>query len=177
MMLKIAIVFVVVIAAILLFAATKPDRFTVHRSITIDAPPEKIFELINDFHNWPKWAPQDREDAAMKRTFSGAVNGEGASSEWSGTGNTGRGSMVLTQSQPPGKISVQVDWLKPFATHNVNDFVLEGVGASTKVTWSMRGPNLFMMKVMGVFVNMDRMMGKHFEAGLKNLKEVAERGK
>jgi hypothetical protein len=59
---------------------------------------------------------------------------------------------------------------------NVNEFVLEPSqpGTSTKVTWTMRGRNMFFMKVMDVFVNMDRTLGKHFEAGLQNLKIVSE---
>jgi uncharacterized protein YndB with AHSA1/START domain len=177
MILKIAIVFVIVVAAILLFAASKPNTFSIQRSIMIDAPPEKVFVLINDFHNWPKWAPQDKdkEDASMKREFSGAASGVGSISDWSGSGNTGAGRMTITESQASSKISIQADWVRPFKARNVNDFVLQSAGTSTRVTWSMNGPNLFPMKVMGVFVNMDRMMGKHFEAGLANLKEVAER--
>jgi len=83
---------------------------------------------------------------------------------------------LITESLPSKRISIQVDWVKPFAARNINDFVLEGSGTSTKVTWTMQGPNLFVMRIMGVFVNMDRTMGKHFEAGLANLKAVAEHG-
>ncbi len=96
MILKIIVVIVVLLAAILLFAATKPDTFRIQRSLVIQAPPEKIFPLINDLHNWPQWAPQDREDSTMKRTFSGAESGVGAMSDWSGTGQTGAGHMAIT---------------------------------------------------------------------------------
>ena len=80
MILKIVVAVVVLLAAILLFAATKPDTFRIQRSLVIQAPPGKISPLINDFHNWPQWAPQDREDATMKRTFGGAESGVGATS-------------------------------------------------------------------------------------------------
>lgn len=83
---------------------------------------------------------------------------------------------MITESLPPKKVSVQVDWVKPFVARNINDFVLEGTGTSTKVTWTMQGRNLYVMRIMGVFVNMDRTMGEHFETGLANLKAVAERG-
>jgi hypothetical protein len=56
----------------------------------------------------------------------------------------------------------------------VNEFTLESVGASTLVTWKMQGTNAYFMKVMGIFVNMDKVMGKHFERGLDNLKIVCE---
>ena len=47
-------------------------------------------------------------------------------------------------------------------------------GPATKVTWTMQGSNLYVMKLMSIFVNMDRVMGKHFEIGLSNLKKAAE---
>jgi uncharacterized protein YndB with AHSA1/START domain len=162
------------IAGVLIFAATRPDLIRIERSTTINAPPEKIFPLIDDFHNWSQWAPQDKEDITVKRTFSGSASGEGAVSDWTGTGNTGRGRMSITRSVPPTNVSVLVDWVKPFQAHNVNEFTLEPQGATTKVTWTMQGTNVYMMKLMSVFTSMDRFMGKHFEDGLANLKAAAE---
>jgi len=175
MILKIVVAIVVVVAAVLLIAATKPNTFRIQRSLVIQASPEKIFPLINDLHNWPQWAPQDREDSTMKRTFSGPDSGVGAMSDWSGTGQTGAGRMTITESIPSKSVTVDVDWRRPFAARNINQFTLDSKGTSTMVTWSMHGPNLFMMKLMSLFTNMDRMMGQHFESGLQNLKQVAER--
>lgn len=175
MILKIFIVVAVLIAAILIFAATRPDAIRVQRSIEINAPPEKIFALINDFHNWSLWAPQDKEDSTMVRTFSGSASGMGGVSDWTSKGSAGQGSMSITESTPPHRIVIQVDFLKPFRAHNVNEFSLETGGTSTKVTWTMQGASLFFMKLMSIFVNMDRVMGRHFETGLNNLKAVAEK--
>jgi hypothetical protein len=171
------IAMVVVITGVLVFADTRPNVIEVSRSITIEAPPEKIFPLIDDFHHWPGWAPQDKEDPTMKRIYSGAEDGTGAISDWQGTGNAGKGRMTIVQSTAPTKVVVQVDFVRPFVAHNINEFVLQPSepGASTTVTWTMRGRNMFFMKVMDVFVNMDRTLGKHFEAGLQNLKTVSEK--
>jgi carbon monoxide dehydrogenase subunit G len=174
MLLKIIIVIAVLVAVVLVFAATKPKIFTVQRTINIKAPPGKIFELINDFHNWGGWAPQDKEDPTMRRTYSGAANGTSAVSEWVSSGSAGKGRMSIIESTPPRMISVQVDFVKPFEAHNINEFTLEPTGASTKVTWSMHGTNLYIMKLISVFKNMDSVAGKHFERGLDNLKTVAE---
>jgi carbon monoxide dehydrogenase subunit G len=173
-MLKVVIAITIVVAAILLFAASKPNTFRVKRSIQIHAPAEKVFALINDFRDWPQWAPQDREDSSMQRTYSGAASGVDAVSDWSSRGSAGRGRMTIVESIPAKKVSVKVDFIKPFEAHNLNEFALEPQGASTNVTWSMQGTNLYMMKVMGVFLNMDKVMGKHFEDGLANLKAAAE---
>lgn len=174
LILKISIIVLVLVLAVLVFAATKPNTLLVQRSVTIKAPPEKIFALINDFHNWTRWAPQDREDPTMSRTYSGRAEGLGAISEWNSSGSAGRGQMSIVESIVPRRVSITVDWVKPFQSHNVNDFRLEPAEDSTKVTWSMQGTNLFIMKIMGVFVNMDRVVGKHFESGLYNLKTLAE---
>jgi hypothetical protein len=48
----IAVVLAIAIAIVLILAATKPDTFSVQRAITVRAPAEKIFPLINDFHQW-----------------------------------------------------------------------------------------------------------------------------
>ena len=181
MILRIVIIVAVAIAAVLafvvLFAATKPNTFRVQRSVTIDAAPEKIFPLIDDFHNWPGWAPQDKEDPSMKRTNSGAASGTGAVSDWDSSGSAGKGRMSIIESTPPTRVEVKVDFVTPFAAHNFNEFILEptlGSGPATKVTWTMQGSNLYVMKLMSTFMNMDRVMGKHFESGLNHLKKAAE---
>jgi hypothetical protein len=175
MIVRIVIALGVLVAAVLLFAATKPGTFRVQRSIEIHAPPEKIFALVNDFHEWPKWAPQDKEDPSMQRNYGGAESGVGAFSDWSSRGSAGAGRMAITGSLPAKSVTVQVDFTKPFEAHNRNEFALQTGATSTNVTWSMEGTNLYVMKLMSVFTNMDKIAGKHFEDGLANLKSVAER--
>ena len=172
---KIVIVVVVALAAILIFAATKPDTFRVERSTTIKAPPEKIFPLINDFHNWPTWSPWEKMDPAMKRAHSGAASGKGAVYEWEGNSKVGKGRMEIVDSAPPSKVTVKLDFLEPFEAHNFAEFVLEPKGDSTKVTWTMHGPAPYISKLMTVFMSMDSMIGKDFEEGLANMKAAAEK--
>jgi hypothetical protein len=173
--LRIVIIVGIAVAAVLIYAATRPDTLRITRSTVIRASPETIFALIDDFHSWVKWAPQDREDPTMARSYSGAASGVGAISDWEGAGSAGKGRMSITESLASSKISVKVDFIKPFAAHNLNQFTLEPVGSSTKVTWTMEGTNVYLTKVMGMFVNMDRLMGNHFEAGLENLRMIAEK--
>lgn len=175
MLLEIVLGIVILVAAILVCAASKPSTFRIQRSTVIAAPPDKVFPLINDFHLWQKWAPQDRDDPTVKRSFAGASSGVGAISDWSGKGPTGAGRMTIIESAAPIKVTVQADWRQPFATRNMNEFTLQPQGDGTMVKWFMQGKNLYMMKVMSVVVNMDKMMGKHFEEGLTNLKAAAEK--
>jgi hypothetical protein len=175
MLKTISIVVVVLIVALLVFAATKPDTFRVQRSASINAPPETLFPLINDLHSWGAWSPWEKMDPAMKRTYSGATNGKGAVYEWDGNRNVGQGRMEITESSPPSKVMIKLDFIKPFEAHNIAEFTLEAQGDSTNVTWAMHGPNRYIAKVMHLFFSMDSMVGKQFEAGLANLKAVAEK--
>jgi carbon monoxide dehydrogenase subunit G len=171
----IGIIFAVVLAGILIFAATKPDIFRVQRSTSINAPPEKIFPLINEFDRWGTWSPYEKRDPAMKRSRSGPSSGKGAVYGWEGNSQIGTGRMEIMEALPPSKIVIKLDFLKPFEAHNTAEFTLEGKGDTTSVTWAMHGPANYISKLMGVFINMDSMIGKDFEAGLANLKTVAEK--
>ena len=140
MLKKIALVFVVLIAAVLIFAATKPDIFRVQRVAAIKAPPDKIFPLINDFKQWGAWSPWEKKDPAMKRTFGAVTSGKGAAYAWEGNKDVGSGSMEITESVAPSKVGLKLDFLKPFEAHNTVEFTLAPAGDVTNVTWAMQGP-------------------------------------
>ncbi|HZE92732.1 MAG TPA: SRPBCC family protein [Rhizobacter sp.] len=174
-MLKIIVIVVAIaLAALLAFATTKPDTFHVQRSASIKAPPDKIFPFINDFHRWSAWSPWEKMDPAMKRTYSGPAAGQGTAYAWEGNSKVGAGRMQIAESQPPSKITVQLDFLKPMEGHNIAEFTLEAQGDSTTVTWAMHGPAPYLSKLMQVFFSMDSLVGKDFATGLANLKSVAE---
>jgi hypothetical protein len=113
-------------------------------------------------------------DPGMARTFSGPESGVGAMYGWSGNKQVGTGKMEILGSVPPQTIVIALDFLAPFEAHNTAEFTLTPAGDSTEVTWTMRGPNTFLGKVMSVFVSMDKLVGPDFEQGLANLKAVAE---
>ncbi|MBV8665603.1 MAG: SRPBCC family protein [Burkholderiaceae bacterium] len=169
------IAIVVIVAVVLALAAGKPDVFRVERSANIKAPADKVFALINDFHNWPAWSPWEKLDPAMQRTYSGAARGVGAGYAWEGNKQVGKGSMEIMESSPTTKISIKLDFFLPFEAHNTAEFTMQTHGDLTSLTWAMYGPSPFMMKLMHVFMPMDRMVGKDFEEGLNNLKTIAER--
>ena len=171
----IAVILAIAIAVVLIVAATKPDRFSVQREITVQAPAEKIFPLINDFHQWVAWSPWEHRDPALKRSYSGAESGKGAVYGWDGNNNVGSGRMEILESAVPSKIVIQLDFFKPFEGHNTAEFTMLPQGDATHVVWLMHGPAPFMNKLMQVFMNLDKMIGKDFEAGLVNLKNATEK--
>jgi len=168
-------VVVVLVGGFFVYVGTRPDTFRVQRMTTIKAPPEKIFPHLNDFQRWPAWSPYEKKDPAMKRTLSGAPSGKGAVYEWEGNKEIGQGRMEIVATAPPSQLTLKLDFLKPFEAHNMVDFTLEPRGESTQVTWAIHGPSPFMAKVMGLVMDMDRMIGQDFEAGLASLKTVSEK--
>lgn len=174
MLWKILIAVVVLIGALLLYATTKPDQFSVVRTTSINASPAVVFEQLNDFKRWKAWSPWEKMDPVMQRTYSGNAAGVGSIYAWNGNDKVGQGQMEILKTEDSRSLLIKLDFIKPFEGHNVAEFTLSNSGGATNVTWEMRGPNVFLGKLMGVFVDMDQMIGKDFEAGLANLKKVAE---
>lgn len=172
---KVALVVVVLLVVLFAYAATRPDSFHVQRSATIKAPPEKIFALIADYHHWGEWSPYEKLDPAMKKAFSGAASGQGSVYEWEGNSKAGKGRIEITQVSAPSTIKMNLDMIKPIEGHNKVEFTLQPNGDSTNVTWAMAGSSPYVAKVMGMFFNMDQMIGGQFEDGLATLKTVAEK--
>jgi hypothetical protein len=172
---KLLMVLVVISLPILIYGAFKPGAFRVERTITIHAPAEKIFPFVNDYHNWPAWSPYENLDPNMKRTFAGAPSGKGAVYEWEGNRDAGKGRMEITDSVPNSEVSIKLDFAAPMEGHDQVQFTLRPNGNATDVTWAMSGPLTYPGRVMTIFVSMDKLIGKDFDAGLANLKKVAEK--
>lgn len=174
MLKKIAIAVLVVLVALVAWVATRPDTFRIERSAQIKAPAEKIFPLIIDLHAWSRWSPWEKIDPSMKRTYSGAPLGTGATYAWQGNNEVGSGQMQITEATPYSKVRIQLDFQTPFEAHNTIEFTLVPSGDATEVTWAMYGPNTFVGKFIGLFVDMDELVGSQYEAGLANLRAAAE---
>lgn len=168
-------VIVVAVAAVLIYAATKPDAFRVERTATMNAPADKIFPMVNDLKRWTTWSPYESRDPEMKRSYSGPESGKGAAYEWDGNNNVGKGRMEIVEALPPGRVLIKLDFMKPFEGHNLASLTMEPKGDQTIVTWAMYGPSPYMSKLIGTFMNMDEMIGRDFAAGLANLKAAVEK--
>ncbi len=175
MLKKIAIALTVILVVIVGLALSKPDSYTVERSATIKAPPEKLIGMISDFHQWGAWSPWEKIDPKMERTFSGAASGKGAAYHWKGNSDVGEGRMEVTDVTMPTSVAIKLDFIAPFNSANTTVFKLAPQGENTTITWTMKGPMAFTTKLMAVFVSMDAMIGKDFQQGLANMKAVAEK--
>jgi hypothetical protein len=176
MMLKITLWAVLALVALVLgYAAMQPNSFRVERTISIKAPAEKIFPLLNDFRRWEAWSPWEKVDPALKRSYSGAASGVGAVYAWEGNKDIGHGRMEITESSAPNKLVLHLHFIKPFEAHNNVDFVLKPQGDTTQLTQAMYGPSTYMSKLMSLFFSMDKMVGSKYEEGLAAIKVLAEK--
>lgn len=174
MLLYILLALAIIIVGILIVASTKPDTVHYERSTVISAPPERILPHIVDFHKWQPWSPWEKLDPTMKRDYLGAAQGIGAKYAWSGNSKAGEGTMEILEAGNDG-VKIDLRFIRPFKNACITHFQFTPQGPATTVRWTMDGPNLFMGKLMGLFIPMDKMIGKDFDSGLAGLKTQAEK--
>lgn len=166
---------VIGVAAVLaLVIALRPAAFSIQRSVWIAASPDSVFALIDDFHGWTRWSPYERQDPAMRKTITGAT-GIGSSLHYTSK-KLGEGRMTIVDRVPGQLLALRAEFLKPFKATNQIEFTLRPERNGTSITWAMSGNNSFVFKAFGLVVNMDDMLGKEFEAGLTDIKRLAETG-
>jgi uncharacterized protein YndB with AHSA1/START domain len=168
-----AIALAILLAALVAYAMTRPDRFRVQRSLLIAAPPETLFPLINDLRNFNRWNPYERKDPGTG-THAGTASGVGASYAWDSS-RLGRGAMTITDAVSPGRVAMRLDFEKPFQAQNMATFTIAPKDGGSEVTWAMEGPAPLVTRIMDVVIGMDKMVGSDFADGLRNLKEIAEK--
>lgn len=169
---KVLLGLVAVIAIILVVASFQSDEMNVTRSATINAAPDAVFKVVNDFRQWDAWSPWSKLDPQMKKTLEGPPEGVGAVYRWSGNNEVGEGATRLVESRPNEKIGIKLEFVHPFAGSSDVQFTFAPEGTGTKVTWAMQGRKPFIGKVMGLFMDCEKMCGDQFNEGLANLANV-----
>lgn len=164
----------VAVIALLLYINSRPGQFRIERHITINAQPDVIFAQLQNFHHWSSWSPWEKLDQQLQREFSGAESGRGAIYSWSGNNKIGAGRMEILEATGNHQLLIQLDFFRPMKAHNSAHFTLLPQGESTQLSWAMEGKQPFLGKLMGLFMDIDKMVGKDFEAGLQNLKAICE---
>jgi hypothetical protein len=165
---------ILVIAALLIFIASRPSEFRIERTADVGVPPDVVFSIINDFHQWHRWSPWEKLDPAMKKTYDGPAAGPGSIHIWSGNKKVGEGRNTILDSKAGEYVRMKLEMFRPFACTNQVTFKLVPAGENTRVSWIMEGKNAFIPKAFCMVMNMDRMVGKDFEAGLANLNAAAQ---
>lgn len=167
-----ALIVVVALVALLVYAALRPAQFRFERSVLVNASPERAFALVSDLKAFNLWNPWLKKDPATVGTYGATTSGVGGHYSWQSK-LIGTGSMTVAEVEPL-RVVYKLDFLKPFEAHNLAEFTVAPEGNGTRVTWSMSGHNNFTSKLMQIFISMDKMVGPDFETGLADLKTLAE---
>ena len=149
------------------------DYIVVERSLPITASPEELSQHIVDFHKWLDWSPWEGLDPNLSRTYSGSGSGVGAKYEWAGNKKAGAGNMLIT-SVEPAAIKLDLNFTKPFKSETKTTFDFAQDGDVTTVVWKVLTPKSFMLRVAGIFMNLDKQVGPDLEKGLAALKAIVE---
>lgn len=176
MLKKILLGLLAVVVIILVVAAFQPSQFDVQRSLAISAPPAALFDQVNDHRKFAAWNPWMKLDPNVKTTYSGPATGVGSVASWQGNREVGSGSQTIIETKPGELVRQRMDWKEPMEGTSTVDFTFKPEGERTLVTWRLYGANNYVGKVMCLFMSMDKMVGGQFEAGLANLKTIAEGG-
>lgn len=164
----------VLLMVFLIAAARQSDDLRVVRSIAISAPTALAFAQVNDLRKWLEMSPYAKDDPAATYTFAGPSAGVGSSLEWVGNSKIGAGRITITESRPDDLVRFKFEFFKPWYCTNTTDFIFRSTASGTEVTWAMTMKNNFIAKASGLVMNMDKLMGESYEAGLVNLKNLAE---
>lgn len=162
------------VIALLAFATTRPDEFRVERRLRIQAPPEQLWPLVSELRAFNRWNPYERKDPLIQGGYTGPASGIGSRYAWQSS-KVGEGSLEITGQQPGRAVQMKLEFLRPFEAHNQAEFTLRAAAdGATEVSWRMSGPANLMSKLMGLVMDVDRMVGRDFEDGLQNLRQIAE---
>ncbi len=165
---------VLLFAIVAILVALQPSTFALERETVVEAKPEVVFNLVNDFHQWDRWSPWAKLDPDMETTYTGPESGKGAIYTWNGNSEVGEGRMTIKESKPNEEITIFLEFMKPFEATNNTLFTFSPAGDGTRVVWSMSGENNFIAKAFNMLMDMDAMVGASFEQGLADMKAAAE---
>ncbi len=172
---RVVVVLAALFALLLVVIAMQPSEFNVVRSTSMVAPPELVFEQVNDFRNWEAWSPWAKKDPNAKNMLEGPSTGTGSKFHWDGDSNVGAGSMTILDSKPNERVQIKLDFIRPFEGTNDVVFSLAPKGDQTELTWSMTGENNFIGRAISLVIDCEKMIGGDFDKGLANIKAIVEK--
>ena len=153
MLVKILIGVVGVVVLFLAVVATRPSAYHVERKLEIPAPPDLVFGVLNDLHQFAGvfvlfGSPLEQQDPNMQKTFEGPAAGGGQSYAWKGNKDVGRGKMTIQESVPGQKVGLQLEFMEPMKSTSTCALTLAGTPTGSVVMWSMDGNHIFIGKAM-----------------------------
>jgi hypothetical protein len=164
----------IVVSGLLIYAFFKSPEMNVAQELLINATPDAIFPYINDLKKsftWLTWLDDD-PDAGIN--YSGSSEGVGAVASWKSTGHMGVGTAEVVKSIPNRSVQMKLIYIKPMAMSQLAEISLTSSNRGTLAHLSMKWNNPYILRLMCIFVSMDKLMSASFVKGLLNLKQLVE---
>lgn len=165
-----------IIGILLIIGAFLPGTVRVTRSVSINAPVSKVYNVVSELKTYNSWMPWNQKDSAMKVVYSEVTSGKGAWYKWeSDHPEVGQGKLSISDAIPDKLVQTSLEF-EGFDQPSAGGWELQEENGQTRVTWIMdavMGHNP-LNRWMGLFF--DQMMGPDFENGLAQLKQKIESG-
>jgi hypothetical protein len=166
---------VIIIAIPLILGLFIDGNYAVQRDITINKPKQDVFnylKLLRNQDNFSKWAAMDPN---MKKDYKGTDGTVGFVTSWDSE-KMGKGEQEIKKITEGERIDFELRFFKPMESTDAAYLSTEAISpAQTKVTWGFSGKMKYPLNVLCLFSSMDKMLGKDFEVGLTNLKNILEK--
>ncbi len=167
--------FLIILALFLIYVHTRPATFNYERSGLVHSDPEKIFPYISQFKLGTLWNPYDQKDPNSKRVFRGTEGTVGSIMEFEGNKEAGAGHLEILKIQNNESVEIRLIMSRPMSISHIIVYTLTLESNGTRFSWRMYGDCGFLIKLFGVIVNVDKLMGKEFTLGIDNLKKIIEK--
>lgn len=173
---NILLIVLLVVLAVLLFAAFLPSEFEVERGVIVEKPIVEVFEYVKLLKNQDDFSVWAKIDPNMKKEFSGVDGTVGFTSSWkSEHPDVGVGEQEITGIDNEKRIDYQLRFIEPFESTSSAYIVFDSIDSSkTKVRWGFEGKMPYPMNLMLLFVDMEGELGGDLQDGLNNLKGILE---
>jgi hypothetical protein len=168
------VIVLVVVLLVIVLATVAPKTYNVSRNIVVQKPVDEVFHVVRSLVKHDEWSPWSKKDPEMEKKLTGTDGEVGSMMYWDGNKDVGSGEHEITGIVENEIVESELRFLKPWKSTSSAYIKTEANGDETKVTWGFSGKNKFPFSIMMLFMSMEKHVGKDFEEGLQNLKNMLE---
>jgi Polyketide cyclase / dehydrase and lipid transport. len=167
------IIILVIVGFVLIAGLFAPKELNIERSMSMNAPKDVVFNEFSHFKTWPAWSAWLQMDPEAKLEYFGTDGEAGSGYNWDGK------KVMQGTMKNAGVDGTTMNYDLEFKgmpwESKANGYLkAEDDGAGTKMTWTYHAITPYPFNAMGLFMNMEEMLGKDFSTGMTNLKKIVE---
>lgn len=176
MLKKILISLISIIVLLLIIALFLPKDFKFEKSIDIRKNKIEVYNYIKYLKNQDNWSVWAKMDPNMKKEYSGTDGTPGFISRWDGNDDVGKGEQKIISLIENSRIDYEIKFTEPWESKSPAWISVESIDSNTTlVFWGMSGKMPYPTNLFSLFMDMENMLGKDMQEGLKNLKTEMEK--